>query len=180
MGEENARREVRQAFEKARPGLVLTCGFAGALNPALRLNQVIFDAEPGSLLETRLKNCGAIHGQFQCSSRVLIRSADKRALFDTSRADAVEMESRVIREICAESGIPSATVRVISDVAAEDLPLDFNALMTRSYRINFFRLGLELVKSPGKIQSLLKFQKQTISAARALGIVLNHILNVNQ
>ena len=99
-------------------------------------------------------------------------AVEKQALWKSTAADAVEMESGVIREICRAEEIPSTTVRVISDTAEEDLPLDFNALMTPDFRINFLKLGLAVARSPGKIPRLLRFQKQTAQAARALAAAL--------
>jgi hypothetical protein len=91
-------------------------------------------------------------------------------------ADAVEMESAAIHAVCAERGIPCATVRVISDTADEDLPLDFNALAKADQSIDFGKLFLAVAKSPGKIGALLALQKKTKFAAAQLAGVLGKII----
>jgi len=68
------------------------------------------------------------------------------------------MESSAIRAICQEEGIPGATIRVISDAADYDLPLDFNSLMTPDCRINHLKLAGTLLRAPGKISELMTFQ----------------------
>jgi adenosylhomocysteine nucleosidase len=176
MGRRNAAENIRQAVAAVDPDCVLTCGFAGGLNPALPLGAVVFDQDFDAGVADRLIELGAVSGRFHCSKRVAVTAAEKRALWESTGADAVEMESSVIRTICRELRIPSATIRVISDTAADDLPLDFNALMTSDDRLNYGKLALALVKSPRKIPQLMAFQRQTITAARRLGEVLIELL----
>ena len=102
---------------------------------------------------------------------------EKRALRASTGADAVEMESGVIRVICRERGILSATVRVISDAANEDLPFDFNRLMDANQNLSYGKLALASVKSPGKIGALLKLQKRTRLAAEKLAEVLVKVIS---
>ena len=85
------------------------------------------------------------------------------------------MESAVIRAICAERGIRCATVRVISDMANEDLPLDFNQLSKPDKNLDYGKLAWAILKSPGKIGGLLKLQKKTRFAAEQLAEVLTKI-----
>ncbi len=101
---------------------------------------------------------------------------EKAALFAQTQCDAVEMESGIIRQICAERGIPAATVRVISDAANENLPLDFNTLMTAEQNMHFGKLALALVKSPGKIPALIRFGNRVKSSAQKLAATLAQAL----
>lgn len=64
---------------------------------------------------------------------------------------------------------------MISDTADENLPLDFNRLMTPEQKLHFGKLALALVKSPGKIRGLLKLQRQTRAAAENLARVLAQV-----
>lgn len=173
MGQRNAVNAVRAALERQTPELVLTCGFAGGLDPALAPGAVVFEEDSNLGLADDLKKLGAKPARFHCAARVAITSAEKRVLREATGADAVEMESGHIRALCRERHIPSATIRVISDTADEDLPLDFNALMTPEDRISNARLAIAVAKSPGKIPQLLAFQKRTAAAAESLARILN-------
>ena len=177
MGRKNAAESIREAVAAVQPERVLTCGFAGGLNPALALGTVLFDHDFDAGVAEPLTELGALPAKFHCSKRVAITVQEKRALWESTGADAVEMESSVIRNLCREWKIPSATVRVISDTAHDDLPLDFNALMTSDDRIHFGKLGLALLASPRKIPQLIAFQRQTIIAARELGRVLSELFS---
>jgi hypothetical protein len=67
-------------------------------------------------------------------------------------------------------------VRVILDTAEENLPLDFNRLMNSRQEMDYGKLTGALVKSPGKIGSLLRLQKQSQAAAEKLAQVLAETL----
>lgn len=140
MGRRNASTRFQEALRSLSPERVVTCGFAGALNPEFKIGDVLFDEDYDAGMEKALLSAGAIPAKFYCSVRVAVTAAEKAELWRTTGADAVEMESSVIRSLCRDRGIPSATVRVISDMANEDLPLDFNALMTSEQKISIPKL----------------------------------------
>ena len=175
IGSRKAERAIREALAETKPEQVFTCGFAGGLNPELAIGQVIFATEsPG--LRIALLKAGARPAVFLQTPRVVVTAVEKLRLRQTTGADAVEMESGVIRRLCREHGIPSATVRVISDRADEDLPVDFNALMRSDGRLDFPRLVLTLLGSPGRIGAMIRLGRNTAAAARRLALVLEQVL----
>jgi adenosylhomocysteine nucleosidase len=176
MGRENAERALHTALKRQPPQLVLTCGFAGGLNPYLKSGTVIFSADDDTGLTQLLLDAGACPVKFHCANRVAVTVEEKRQLWDETGADAVEMESGIIRAICRAHGIPSATVRAISDSAGENLPLDFNAVMTADARIDYGKFIRSIVVSPRRIGGLIRLQRQCQLAAKNLAAVLLHVV----
>lgn len=175
IGRGNAEAGVRKALASFRPDGVLTCGYAGGLNPELHLGDVLFATDNDALAQ-RLRGAGAVAAKFYCSSRVATTAVEKAELRRATDADAVEMESEAIQTVCRERGIPCATVRVISDAAGEDLPLDFNRLAKADLNLDYGKLAVAIAKSPKKIPALMKLQKQTRMAAAALADVLVRVV----
>jgi adenosylhomocysteine nucleosidase len=175
VGKANAEKAIRAALAQERPGLVLTCGFAGGLKPGLNAGAVVFDCDATTNLGGALLAAGAEPARFHCADRVAATVADKQALREATGADVVEMESGVICAVCRQQGIPSLTVRVVLDVAGENLPLDFDRLMGPTQRLNYWKLAWVLLGSPGKIGALLRLQKQAQTAAAKLAAVLDRI-----
>jgi len=174
IGRQNAEKSIREFLATYSPKLVLTCGFAGGLNPNLKLGEVVFET-PDENLRAKLLAVGAKPAKFFCADRIATIVAEKKRLRDETGADAVEMESAAIRAVCREFGIPCATVRVISDTASEAFPLDFNTLSKSDKSLDFGKLFLAIAKSPGKIGALMRLQKKTKFAAEQLAGVLAKI-----
>jgi adenosylhomocysteine nucleosidase len=176
MGWRHAEQAIRAALQKERPQRVLTCGFAGGLNPDLLTGTVVFSVDAATGLEPALRAAGAKAARFHCADRVAVTAQEKHVLRDRTGADAVEMESSIICKVCREQQISSGTVRVILDALDQDLPLDFNALMTPDQQMSYSKLARALLTSPSAIGRLMAFQKQCATAAQALGRVLTQAL----
>jgi adenosylhomocysteine nucleosidase len=176
MGRHNAFNKFDAYLAREKPAGVLTCGFAGGLDPALNVADILYDVDEGAPWEKALLDSKAKLARFECAARVSCTAREKFQLWQVTGKDAVEMESDTIRQVCLRNKIPSATIRVISDTVHEDLPLDFNRILTPDHRIDFAKLTARLLLKPRLIAQLLKFQGQTITAAQSLGAFLQNLL----
>ncbi len=172
IGRQNAEASIRKFLANHSPEKIFTCGFAGGLNPDLKIGEVVFESVHHA---TQLLAAGAKPATFFCADRIATTVAEKQKLRAATQADVVEMESAAIHAVCRERGLPCSTVRVISDTANEDLPLDFNALANADKSLNFGKLFLAIARSPGKIGALMELQKKTSFAAKQLAAVLEKI-----
>ena len=178
IGRKNSERTLVERLQQLTPRLVLTCGFAGGLDPALVPGDVIYSTDDEEL-RRRLATAGAKPGRFFCATRIATTVVEKSGLRRTTAADAVEMESEAIQAVCRVRGIPCATVRVISDAAEADLPLDFNQLSKPDLSLDYGKLVWAIAKSPGKIPALLRLQKYSSFAAQRLADVLTTVTGIN-
>src|SRR5262249_47542941 len=176
MGYRNAERVLRSLLESTRPSLVVSAGFAGGLKSGLARGTVLFANTADATLKKALLAAGAEPGQFHFAKRVVTRAVEKERLYQDTRADAVEMESQTICAVCREHQVSSIAVRVVLDTADEDLPLDFNGLLTPDERIDLRKLVQAVIKRPARIPALLRLGKQSEIAARRLGEVLGQVL----
>ena len=175
MGQENSRRALLEQLKEFTPSFVLTCGFAGGLNPALGIGDILFASDDPNL-RARLTTAQATPAKVFCATRIATTVVEKAELRRTTGADAVEMESTAFAEVCGARGIRFAIVRAISDTANDTLPLDFNELSNPDLTLNFGKLAWVIAKSPGKIPALLRLQKNSSQAANRLADVLTKVV----
>ncbi|HUA64650.1 MAG TPA: hypothetical protein VME24_02310 [Alphaproteobacteria bacterium] len=183
IGRENATRTTREFLAGHTPSLLITCGFAGGLIAELRVGDVVFETRSDSgsddfyaAIRSKLIAAGAREAKIFCADRIATTAADKRKLRDETRADVAEMESGAVHDVCAGRGIRCLTVRVISDTATEDLPLDFNQFFTEDMRMDMGKLMLAVAKAPWKMGALMQLQQNTKLAAQRLADVLEKII----
>jgi len=174
IGRDNSVRSVEQFLATRTPARTFTCGFAGGLDPSLKIGDVLYETTD-TALAGKLSSVKAGRARFVCATRIATTTTEKIRLRNETDADAVEMESEAIQAICRARGIPCATVRAISDTAHDDLPLDFNQLANPDLSLNYGKLALALARSPGKIPALLRLQKHSKFAAERLAVALARV-----
>lgn len=175
MGSHNAAKALQKQLANSPPGLVVSSGFAGGLKPGLATGSILF-SNPGNIaIEKALLKTGAEPARFCFSERIVTLAQDKKRLHEKTGAAAVEMESQIIAGLCQERQIPCVTVRVVLDTAEEDLPLDFNRLLTEDERMDFGKLAMALLTRPGKIPALWRLGKRSDQAARRLAGALKEV-----
>lgn len=153
-------------------GLVST-GFCGALNSALEPCDIFVATEIlGQSLAVRLPQSPAFPpkmGQLLSLDRVVSTSAEKAEL-RRSGADAVEMEAAAVAAKAAEWDIPFYCIRVVTDTATENFPLDFNRMRDSDGRFSRARILSAAMRRPGTIfPELMKLNKRCRDASQALG-----------
>jgi adenosylhomocysteine nucleosidase len=159
-------RLVKEALEQPRKveGLVST-GFCGALDPALAIGDIVVTGEPPATLRPFIR--GLLHS----ADRVAVTAKEKKELRKTSGAVAVEMESAAVAEKAAEWGVPFRCIRVVSDVACEDLPLDFNRFRDAAGRFALGRIAVHATIHPFTVlPALLRLNRNCRYAGKQLGV----------
>lgn len=158
-------RLVTEALRERRnvEGIVST-GFCGALDPALRVGDIVVSGEP---VRSRRR---FVQGELLSVDRVAVSAAEKRELRERTGAVAVEMESAAVAAKAREWGVPFRCVKVVSDAASDDLPLDFNLYRDAAGRFSRTRIALAAMLRPFTVMpGLLRLDRNCRTAAEKLG-----------
>lgn len=120
---------VRALLAAHAPDYLICTGFAGALDPQLRLGDLVVATNFSA--ETLLEVCRAVlaghprsfFGPLTSQPEASESVAAKSRLAIRTGALAVDMETSAVAEECARAGVPLLAMRVISDVAGSPLPV---------------------------------------------------------
>jgi adenosylhomocysteine nucleosidase len=93
---------------------------------------------------------------------------EKEHLGRLSGAIALDMESAAIGSVARAQGVPFAVIRTVSDVAREDLPLDFNVFLAPWGWLR--GVGAMLIR-PSSLIGLNRLRRQSRLAAERLTAV---------
>lgn len=159
VGTESCRTRISDFLKSCQPGVLISSGFAGGLDPMLKVGDVLLAknfSNPGLLAGAGVPQ--AVFGTLTTQPRAAETVADKAALFAQTGASAVDMETAVIAELCSQHGLPMLSLRGISDPASEPLPVSFLTWfdpVKQKPRVG--ALLLELARHPGKIPAFTRF-----------------------
>ena len=146
MGRDAARRAAGLLIDGHRPSWMISAGFAGALHPELKRNDLVLPEEvidlegrriPIEVPEPLRRAATPLRGRLLTVDRVIFGSAEKRELRQTTGADLLDMETSAIAEFCAQRLVRFLSLRVISDDAHTELPREIASIVTKSgsYRV---------------------------------------------
>lgn len=196
VGHERARQAIDWALSSPkmddlpyRPSVVISAGFSGALDPGLKVGDVVLaDAviEEDGTRHAVTWPPGPLEGAWDpplhrggvfTSSRLIGDPAEKKAVGEQRQAIAVEMESAMIARACAARSVPFGCVRVISDDAHTPLSVEL-AEVAFEGRVGPLKLAGAICRRPRLIPELWRLGKDTRLAARQLGKALGELLTL--
>ncbi len=150
---------------------LVSTGFCGALNPALKACDIFVATEVAHALSVpRSHSCERRYqeGILLSLDRVISTAAEKSHLHQTG-ADAVEMEAAGVAERAAHWNVPFSVIRVVTDTAHESFPLDFNQLRDREGRFDRVKILGAAFRKPAAFPALLRLNQRCKAASKALG-----------
>jgi hypothetical protein len=144
---------------------VIVAGLGGALDPKLRVGDLVLDTPVTNLGNHLPWHIGPIHS----SAEVVSTPEQKAELFKSTRAIAVDMEHVVVQRSLG-SGVKIIGLRAISDPA--DMSVDPAVLQFVDDVGNprARRIALTLLRRPGLIPHLRLLSRNTKLALRNLGL----------
>jgi len=186
VGPEKAARQAAWLLEQQRFQLVVSTGFACALNRA-RIGALVvgnavmvmgtdkqrFIALPsrGSAGHDRLFSFARTVlpadriGTVVSVERIVGGAAEKQHYASLTGAIALDMESGALASEAVKAEVPFVIVRAVSDLLDEELPLDFNLFLRPTGWLKGFA---SVIAAPSSLMGLGRLRRQSITAAKSL------------
>jgi adenosylhomocysteine nucleosidase len=174
IGAQAARRATEAAISLYHPELVLSVGFAGALDSALKVGEVlspsrVIDARDGSSVEM------AAGSGVLVSAASIAGAQQKVRLADSYRAQAVDMEAAAVARGAQARGVRFMAVKAISDESNFAMPaMDRFVGTNGQFRTGKF-VGFAAVR-PWLWAPVIQLARKGAKASRALCAELERYL----
>jgi adenosylhomocysteine nucleosidase len=159
---------------------VVSTGWCGALDPALKEKQILIATEVlDSTNQERYECVGVdiaeiagnpfVFGPIVSQNRVAVTAKEKNSLRIESGALAVEMEAAGVGARAKRAGLPFCCIKVILDRAEESLVLDMNCMRTSEGRIARGKIIVHTIAHLNLLPELFRLKRRSEEAAQALG-----------
>ncbi len=163
-------RLARKAVEAVgRVGAWVSTGYCGALDASLSVGDILVATAVNDWIAT-VPECPPRFrtGRILSEDRVVGTAREKRELAGTGAA-GVEMEAAAVAAAAHEQGLPFYCIRVVTDGANEDMPMDFNRYRGAEGRFSRSRIALAAALRPRTLAALIRFGGRCDRASLALG-----------
>jgi nucleoside phosphorylase len=184
VGEKACRQQLGKFFEDQQFDLLISTGFAGALNDQLEIGDLLL-AKNFSTIELNERRSFfsslPIHTAALLTVSALIDSSDERTeIGRTSGAAAVDMETEFIAHACAAHGVPLLSLRVITDTPRKPFPAPPKVLFDiERQRTHITALARFFLAHPNRLPRFVQFARRIArtrkTLARALVAVLREL-----
>ena len=165
--------------------MLISAGFAGALNPELKRNDLVAPrtviegsgdtVEIDEALVARLPDA-VRPGRLLLVDRVITATAEKAALRTAHQADLIDMETFAVAVVARDLGVPFASLRVVSDDAQTELPAEIGRLLNTS---GSYRVGAAmraLWSRPSSLKDFWTLHAQAMESADRLAAGLQLLI----
>ncbi len=184
IGQEAARRGTNLLIDGHRPRRIFSLGFAGALNPSIKKYDIFLVNEFNDVNKRRisfhikddpslisLARASIGQARLLTVDRIVRTASEKAELWNDFDADLVDMESFAIAETCANRGVRLLALRIVSDDASMDLPVEVLSIVGPS---GGYRIGAAMAaiwNRPASLKTLFVLREQAIEASKRLAKV---------
>jgi len=177
VGEKVCHQRVAEFLQDQQFDLLISSGFAGALNDKLQIGDLLLAKNFSTVELTEVGSSFSrlpIHEADLLTVRALIDSNDERnKIVRTSGAAAVDMETEFIARACAEHGIPLLSLRVITDTPPEPFPAPPNVLFDiEQQQTRFLTLATFFLARPNRVPQLIQFARRIARVRKILASAL--------
>jgi adenosylhomocysteine nucleosidase len=188
-GERNAEAATTALILGHKPKWVISAGLAGGLNANMRRGDVLMpDAilgEDGRRLAIDLQISAAeraVHpdlhvGPLLTIDHIAYKAAEKQKLGERYQALACDMETFAVAETCQREKQRFLAVRVVLDPMQEELPADFERLLTRKTMAR--RIGATagtIFRRPSIVKDMWKFRSLAHDCSERLAKFLEGVI----
>lgn len=162
-------KRLAAALPREAIGGIILAGFAGALDPSLKVGDVVVEGWTKEPLGFR---CGKIH----TAGEIVATPEAKAALFGETGALAVDMEGEVVRRAVESLGAPFVHVRAISDSAGDAVDPAVLGFVDDVGCVRPMALTLGLLRRPSLVPKLSRLGANARLAGRSLGGIVVRLM----
>jgi len=182
-GHARAARACQLLIDGHRPKVIVSAGFAGALTDRLQRGEIVHAARSlrrdhdALVLLDQAVACDSAALTIVTVDRVACTAAEKRALAAATGADLVDMETWAVADVALRAGLPCASIRVVSDDAAQDLPPEMTALVQPQSPARRLGAALRAIGSrPTAAVDMWRLWENAVVDSRTLAEALEHFV----
>lgn len=173
-GARRAAAAVDAALAVFEADAVVSTGFCGALVPDLAIADVVVATAVASAVRRYpavQPTCPAPHHTgVVCSIDHVAQTAREKAGLRASGGAAVEMEAAGVAERAATRGLPFYCIRVVTDLAGEDMANDLNGALRPDGHFATMLILRGAVSHPwARLPELIRLRRRSVRAACVLG-----------
>lgn len=169
---------LQQKLRSSKPGIIVSAGFAGALQPGFQVGDLLVGAnysDPEVLAKLKLSGIWR-QGNVLTVPSIIEHGTEKQRLGRESGAAVADMESAHVAALCREHAIPMLSVRCISDGVEDDMPVPAAVLMKPNGRPDSLALFRHLVANPGAVVGFNRLVKNARKAQASLSEGLEELV----